>query len=167
MRRPIRQNRVQPGQPEPVSCGLAGGIAGFAGAAHVRSLVIDNAPRFDTDLSNQSGTSVPMAPHAIHSVVDKVTRDAAQTVLILQREPRPVARVRATGAARITSPDPERRVGSLWHHIVYREPQFVGAVTLDRGSGLRRQDWPSPSLPIGWNKARSTLPPAASNRLSC
>ena len=165
MRPSISQNRVQPGQPEPVSCDLAGGIPGFAGAAHVRPLAIDDAPRFDTDLSNQSGTSVPIAPHAIHAVVDKMTRDAAQIVLILHREPRPVARVRATGPARITSLDLERRLGSLWHHTFYREPQHVGAVTLDRG-GLRRQNWPSTSLPIGWNRARSTLPQAASNRFS-
>src|SRR5262244_2550043 len=118
-------------QPEPVSCDLAGGIAGFAGAAHVRPLAIDDAARFDTDLSNQSGTSVPVAPHAIHAVIDKITRNAAQTVLILHREPRPVARVRATGPARITSPDLERCLGSLLRHIVYRGPQLRGAVTLD------------------------------------
>src|SRR6516165_7940734 len=110
MRPSISQNRVQPGQPEPVSCDLAGGIPGFAGAANVRPLAIDDAPRFDTDLSNQSGTSVPMAPHAIQAVIDKVTRDSAQVVLFLHREPRPVARVRATGPARITSPNLERRV---------------------------------------------------------
>jgi len=97
-------------QPEPVSCNLAGGIPGFAGAANLRPLAIDDAPRFDTDLSNQSGTSVPMAPHAIQAVIDKVTRDSAQVVLFLHREPRPVARVRATGPARITSPNLERRV---------------------------------------------------------
>src|SRR5215831_14552397 len=60
-------------------------------------------------------------------------------VLILHREPRPVARARATGPARITSPYPERRVRSLWRHTVYRAPQLVGAVTLDQGSDLRRQ----------------------------
>ena len=103
-------------------------------------MAIDDARRFDTDLSHQSGTSVPMAPHAIQAVIDKVTRDAAQIVLILHREPRPVARVRATGPARITSPNLERRVGSLWRHTVYREPQLGGAVTLDQRSGLRRQD---------------------------
>ena len=55
----------QAGQPEPISCDPAGGIARFAGAAHVRPLAINDAPRFDTDLPHQSGTSVPMAPHAI------------------------------------------------------------------------------------------------------
>ena len=43
----------------------------------------------------------------------------------------------------------------MWCHIVYRKPQLGGAVTFDQRSGLRRQDWPSPSLPIGWNKTRS------------
>ena len=37
---------AQPGQPEPVSCDPAGGVAGFAGAAHVRPLAIDDAPCF-------------------------------------------------------------------------------------------------------------------------
>jgi hypothetical protein len=83
----------QVGQPEPISCDPAGGIAGFAGAAHVRPLAIDDAPCFDTDLSHQSGASVPVAPHAIQAVIDKLTRDAAQIVLILRREPRPVPRV--------------------------------------------------------------------------
>ena len=80
-----------------------------------------------------------MAPHAIPAVVDKVTRDAAQSVLILRGEPRPVARVRATGPARITNPDLVRGVGSLWRHTVYREPQLGGVVTLDQGGGLTRQ----------------------------
>jgi len=60
----------QPGQSEPVSRDPAGGIAGFAGAAHVRPLAIDDAIRFNADLSHQGGTSVLMAPHAIQAVID-------------------------------------------------------------------------------------------------
>ena len=164
MRPSISQNRVQPEQPEPVSFDLAGGIAGFVGAAHVRPLALDGAPLCDTDLSNQRGTSVPMAPHAIHAVVDKITRDADQIVLILHREPRPVARVRATGPARITAPI-WRDDWDLCGTILFTEsPSMSERLRLDRG-GLRPQDWPSTSLPIGWNRARSTLPQAASNRL--
>jgi hypothetical protein len=122
----------QAGQPEPISCDPAGGIAGFAGAAHVRPLAINGAPRFDTDLSHQRGTSVPMAPHAIQAVSDKLTRDEAQIVLILHRESRPVLRIRATRPAGIASPNLEIRVGSLWRHTFYREPQLGGAVTLNQ-----------------------------------
>ena len=61
---------AQPGQPEPVTRDLAGGIAGFARAAHVWPLAIDDAPRIDADLSHQSGTSVSMAPHAIQAVLN-------------------------------------------------------------------------------------------------
>src|SRR5262245_39599811 len=85
-----------------------------------------------------------MAPHAIQAVIDKLTRDAAQIVLILHREPRPVPRVRATGPAGITSLDRETRVGSLWRHTVYREPQLGRAVTLDQVAARLR------SL-IGWS----------------
>jgi hypothetical protein len=123
---------AQPGQPEPVSCDAAGGVAGFAGVAHVRPLAIDDAPCFDTDLSHQSGTSIPMAPHSIQTFIDKLTRDAAQIVLILHREPRPVPRVRATGPAGITTPNRETRVRFFWRHTVYPEPQFGGAVSLDQ-----------------------------------
>jgi hypothetical protein len=115
----------QAGQPEPISCDLAGGIAGFAGAAHVRPLAINDARRLNTNLSHQSGTSVAMAPHAIQAVIDKLTRDAAQFVLILHRESRPVLRVRATGAAGIASPNRQTRVGSLWRHTSTESPSLA------------------------------------------
>lgn len=95
----------QPRQPKPVSCHAAVGITGLAGPAYVRSLAIDGAPGSEPDLSHQCVTSVPMAPHATQTVVDKLARNAAQIGLVLHREPRPLPRVRAAGPARVARSD--------------------------------------------------------------
>jgi hypothetical protein len=82
-----------------MACPLARFIARDTRTANVRSNFVDGAGGQKPDLAEQGGTTFSVATHAIETPAQELMRDAAELGFVLRREPWPIARERATGAA--------------------------------------------------------------------
>jgi hypothetical protein len=78
---------------------LAGFIARAARAANIGPDSVDGAGSRYADFAHQGGTALAVASHAAEAIVDELAGDMLEIGIVLGREPRPLARERAAGAA--------------------------------------------------------------------
>src|SRR5205085_9784546 len=89
-----------------------GVVAGQARAAHVGPRRIDRARRRNADLSGERRAAIAVAAHFRARIVDINCGDRRERGIALQREARPLGRMRAAGAARLACCLVERHHGT-------------------------------------------------------
>jgi hypothetical protein len=86
-------------QAEPLPRQLAGFIARLASTANLGPHSVDRAGCRNTDLPNQGGATIAVAPHASKTVICECAGDAVEIAVVLGGKAGPVARKRAASAA--------------------------------------------------------------------
>ena len=79
--------------------GQAGIVSRNASTADLGPHVINAARRGNTDLAGQGGATVTVAAHPPGRVVEQLGRNAGDRLVVFEGQPRPFARIGATGAA--------------------------------------------------------------------
>ncbi len=99
LRQPSRGCGRDLGQSMMSSGHIAGVVARLAGAAHIRTHVVDGAGCRRPDFARQGATTVAVALHAAEAIINILRWDAVERGIVLGREARPFRRVVATGPA--------------------------------------------------------------------
>lgn len=89
-------------QSKPSPCQAAFRVARLAGAADVGTVRVDDASRRAADLAIKRRAAVAVAAHPGLLRVDEFCRNLIKRRIVFQREARPVPRIAAARAARLT-----------------------------------------------------------------